>query len=321
MVIVGHSNADPDALASMILLSRILENYGVEAIHVCPEGPSKLSRQLLGQVGIEQRCMDSISNPRFYEWVIVVDTSNPAQLGISMEDLEGSKLIVIDHHYPGKLSNNALLKIIERRAASTTEIVAVLAEALDVIVDEKTAFIGVAGIYYDTGRLKRIGIYTIPALDYLVSMGGKPLLLEVEDLPFSERYARIKAASRMKTARICKELILSFTHVGSFESSVARGLIDLGADVAIVVGGGTPTRIAVRTSNRALNNGLTARDLAKYIAERFQGEGGGHPQAAMAHIKSDMPREEIVEILYRSVPGKAARICVGARGNERGKAK
>ncbi len=289
----------------------------METVHVCPEGPSKLSRQLLDRLGVEHRCIDTMPTSRVYEWIVVVDTSNPAQLGIGMEELEGAKLIVIDHHYPGKLSNNAFLKIIERRAASTTEIVTVIAEALDVLIDEETASLGVAGIYYDTGRLKRVGIYTLPALDYLVSMGGKPILLEAEDLPFSERYARVKAASRMKTARICKELILAFTHVGSFESSVARGLIDLGADIAIVVGDGAPTRIAVRASNRALTNGLTARDIAKYIAERFQGEGGGHPQAAMAHIKSDLPREEIVEILYKSLPGKAARICVGARSNER----
>jgi len=265
-----------------------------------------------------ETCIDQIDDlSRNYDYIFIVDTSNPAQLSSFMKILNNKYIILIDHHHPRELAKKSHLAIIDVKAASTTELITSIASTLGIIIPESIASLGIAGIYYDTGRFKRIGRYTAMALDYLVQMGGKPITITLEEAPFSERYARLIAASRSMINRVCKEIILAFTFVGSFESSVARSLIDIGTDVAVVVGGHDDIkRVSIRISDRALRSGITARDIAIFIGRKYNGEGGGHDQAAMAHIPWEKEAKELASELYRSLPGKVARMCVEARENE-----
>lgn len=295
----------------MLVASRILREYGVRVCHYIPEGPSKAARAILEELGVElEPCQ-----PEGAGLIIVVDSSNPAQLGALGGKLEGSKIILVDHHSPGGLMEIADLPIVDPEAASTSELIGVLAATLGVRLNDKEASAGLTGIAYDTRRFRIIGAYTFDAASYYSSQGGRIIEPPSEEIGFSERYARVKAASRARVARICKELILAVTHVGSYESSAARALLDVGADIVVVVAGsGRARRISVRVSGRAVSSGVAADELARFIAEKLGGEGGGHAQAAMVHLPEEGgDPSNIAEELARSLQGKAARLCVRGR--------
>ena len=54
-------------------------------------------------------------------------------------------------------------------------------------------------------------------------------------MDLSEKIARLKASQRMKVYRK-GDWIIATAEVSSFQASVARGFLNLGADVAIIVG-------------------------------------------------------------------------------------
>ncbi len=297
----------------------MLAVYGVKPCIALPEGLSSQSKRILASAGIQlNQCgHESLHEP---DIVVVVDAANPAQLGGYAAMLERPEAVVIhvDHHRVGRLSESATIRLVEPSAGSSSEILAVVAEALGIILDERVASVALTGIYYDTRRFSTPGVYSFQAASYLHGSGGTLILHSPAQAEpdFSERYARVLAASRARVARSCKELIVTVTHVGSFESRAASALIELGADVAVVVkeAGREGFRVSVRVSPRAVKNGVEASKIAEYVASKYGGQGGGHPRAGMAHIpRTDLDVDELVDALARSLPGKVARMCVEAR--------
>jgi len=311
-IIATHSNADPDAIGSLIVVGRTLREYGVKACHYVPEGPSRISKEILDSLGIGLEICHDIERDTL---VIVVDSSNPSQLGELGGKLTSRTVILIDHHEPGRLMDLARVVIVDRQAASTSEIVGVIAGELNVYLDPAEASAGLTGIVYDTRRFRILGDYTFEAAAYYVSHGGRIIEVQVEEIEFSERYARVKAASRARVSRVCQDIVLVVTHVGSYESSAARALLEIGADIAVVVGGsGSAKRISVRVSRRAADSGVYADVLARYIAEKLGGEGGGHRQVAMVHLPPGAGEpSNIADLLAKSIQGKAARLCTQGR--------
>jgi len=104
----------------------------------------------------------------------------------------------------------------------------------------------------------------------------------IAPMDISERIARLKACRRMKLMRIYGWLIV-FSHVGSFQASAARALIDVGANLAIV---GSQEKNEISISMRAdrefyAETGVhLGRDLAKPLGEYLNGMGGGHSTSA-----------------------------------------
>lgn len=311
-VIAAHSNADPDALGSLIVATRILGEYGVEACHYIPEGPSKLSRAIIEKLDLTLETCIEVSEDAP---IIVVDSSNPSQLGELASRLPGRIVVLIDHHEPGRLFDTATYAIVDPRAASTSEIIGVIAKELDVPLESKVASAGLTGIVYDTRRFRLLGQYTLEAASFYSHRGGRIVDVQEEELEFPERYARIKAAARTRVSRICRDLIVAVTNVGSYESSSARALLDIGADIAVVVAGsGSARRVSVRVSKRAADSGVYADVLARFIAEKLGGEGGGHKQVAMVHLPIGAgDPSNIADLLARSIQGKAGRLCMEGR--------
>ncbi len=315
----AHKNADPDAFGAAVLAYETLRAYGVEACLLFPEGLSASSKQVRKRASITYPdCVEPLEP----QLLVTVDSSNPVQLGPARRLLEeAGTLVVIDHHIGGRLHERADLLIADPGAASSSEILAVVMEALGILPTPGAATAGLAGIYADTRRFQSPGVYSFQAAGYLLDSGADPGVLGAGQRrpEFSERYAKVLAASRARVARVCKEYIAVFTHIGSFESKAAKALIDLGADVAIAVKEepGDRFRVSVRVSQEALEAGMPANRIAEYIAEKYGGEGGGHPRAAMASIPVDAEiaasPDEMAEVLSRTLPGKLARMCVEAR--------
>ncbi|MEM1873112.1 MAG: DHH family phosphoesterase [Acidilobaceae archaeon] len=314
--VATHSNADPDALASLVLAARIASHFGARVCIAVPEGLSKASKRLVAALSLELE--ESCDSSESLDVCIVVDSSNPAQLGDKASlCLSAGKLVVFDHHKLGELAKRADVAIVDESSPSTTELLVEACSKLGVSIESHVAELALAGILYDSRRFSIATKHSLLAaaklLDYGCDYGKVVELLRVEKEwveELSERVAVLKALSRLKLGKACSDILIASTSVGSHESLVAKKLVELGADVAlVVVDRGESKRVSVRVSKRALARGVKASDVASYVASKLGGEGGGHEEVAMAHVKSSLDSSEIAEEIASFLPGRIGRIC------------
>jgi len=120
-------------------------------------------------------------------------------------------------------------------------------------------------------------------LSELIDIGGDFELannLLQNNMSYGERIARIKGARRLSYYTHDQKLIV-ISKVGAFEASVARSLINMGADVVLVLGiKNNEMRGSGRTNIKNLNIG----NIMKIIGDKFGGTGGGHAAAAGLNI-------------------------------------
>ncbi len=297
--LVTHKNADPDAVSSAIALYFILKQLlpANRNIYLCfPQGVSTVSRRLLEaaetcigtRITYEQECTKKDTSN--YS-LIVLDTANSTQLDCFakyLEDPLNITVIVIDHHRTGSLKDRATLYIGGEDYSSTAEIVTYIIQSLlmkEVSGSVKTSCIAtllMSGIIYDTRRFQKTGPRTFHAMSMLQRAGGdyvNALSLLEKEADKSQRMALLKACQRLILKEICG-LLVAATHVGSFESAVARTLVNMGADVAIVLSDKKDyTRIAFRSRDETID----VSEFASWLSGKFggTGSGGGHFGSAL----------------------------------------
>ncbi len=306
--IITHSGGDPDSIGSAYVLSNILRRIGVEDVGVIiPESISTHSRSLLSYLGLE---LGEVKGDEAY---IVVDAGSPHQLGGLSETVGKGRTIVIDHHTTShEAYGEGYLLFSSEDYQSVCEIVYELAEHLGYRLDGREAEALYLGMYYDTVRFSVADSETMRKACRLIELGVEPstLLQEFEAvMDISERIARLKAAKRMKLYRIGGWLV-ALSHVGSFQSSVARSLLGLGAHVAVVAGEGDEgVQVSLRCVQEAVEAGLDLGRIASRLGEEFGGHGGGHAAASRAFCQ----RGGIDEVLSRSLNLISESFGAGAR--------
>jgi len=220
---------------------------------------------------------------------VLVDTNNLDQLGaqVSIEITRSSiPLVVVDHHHEHpEMKGRVSVEVMDSTSSSTAEIVAGLYEVSRVSLDEKMAEALLAAIFVETRYFTLATQRTFEDAEKLVMAGADPKkipALLVSPGTRSERMARLKAAQRLKV-EVAGNWLLVISEVGSYQSSAARALLPLGADVAMVGGkakGGVRVNLrSTQTFHR--NSGIhLARDVAIPLGKELGGSGGGHPTAA-----------------------------------------
>jgi phosphoesterase RecJ-like protein len=251
---------------------------------------SKLSSQVLRAFAPEVSILEDVNAD--FDFVVILDTNTPLQLGPSLEKYvtEPSKVLVIDHHEPNpNLSDFASYSIIDSEASSTCEMLVSMFNDLGLTIDPAIANLLLSGMLFDTRRFFYTGPSTLRKAVSLVAANAdydKCLEALITKQDRSERIARLKASSRLELHTIDKWLVVT-TRIGAYEASACRGLIDLGADVAIV--GGKPSKNVVRISARSTNEFSHATginlgtDVMEPLGELINGRGGGHSNAAGAN--------------------------------------
>ena len=129
----------------------------------------------------------------------------------------------------------------------------------------------------------------------------------------SERIARLKAASRISVHTI-GDWVIATAKIGAYEASACRGIIDLGADVAIV--GGKPSKDVVRISVRSTQEfyketGINlGKDIMEPLGDLIDGKGGGHPNAAGANGTRNRKQalEKSVELIRKILEDGKSRV-------------
>jgi len=298
-LIATHINADPDALASVVLVDLILrERYGLRSTIFIPQGPSRLSKRALKALNLPVKVQEELTAE--FDSVIVVDTSTSKLLGDLADKIMEKAVMVIDHHIPpGDLVSISKASLI-REEIATVSLVLQLEEFSSISIPPNIATLAVLGIIYDSRRFSRATPVSLNTVARLMLDGAnyenalKLFSMVEEDL--SSRIAKLKGAQRASIVRFGSYLV-TITHVGSHEALVARTLVSMGADLAFVIGGKDELRISSRARNSfvektGIDLGKFMRDLERYL----EGKGGGHLTAGGFNGKGD-PQEAMRVIM------------------------
>jgi len=297
IVVMGHRNADPDAFASALVLRDILRSHGFDARLVFPEGLSQASKRLAREIlGKEPGDVED-EPPSESAMAVVVDTASPEQLGGLAQFALQVILVVVDHHASNRLVERAALSLYDPSARATAELVYLLAtRGLGFELTRQHLELLLAGIVYDTRHFILSNARTLYVAAEMLEQGARLdrvlAALQSPPMDISEKIARLKAAKRMQVVR-AGDYLIAFTHVGAYESSAARAILDLGADMVLVVSErGKETRIIGRARKGIVEKlGIQlGRDIMEPVARSLGGGGGGHSQAAGASVPASLEK-------------------------------
>ncbi len=293
-LLLCHNNADPDAIGSAFALSELLKllRPNLETEIAIASGPSKLSKQIMNIMPIEFTIRPRIEEAGI---LFLVDTNTIQQLNEWNKRIKSDQIIVlVDHHakHP-ETENIATLSVVDESISSTCEIVYNLfkeAEIKPSLDAAKAIFLGIA---FDTRHFVIANSSTFKVVSELIDIGVEvqeilPLLSMPMD--YSERVARLKASSRINFFKK-NDWLIAFSDTSSYQASVARALISLGAHVAIVAGKKNgKIQVSFRATNEFyVTTGIhLGTDLAKSVGNFLGGMGGGHSISAGANGVGDV---------------------------------
>ena len=315
-LILGHQNADPDAVCSMIAFARLYKKFNPDGTpQLVADDVSRLSNQVLQIFAPEMKVSRTPESD--HDLLILLDTNSRFQLGDALQHIpeNPSKTIVIDHHEKNpEIDLIADHQILHEDKSSTCEIMVNIYSDLGVQIDATTANLLLTGMIFDTRRFFYADLETLSTAIKLIEAGAdyekcvRSLLIKPDR---SERIARLKAAARVKV-HLIDDWIVATSKINAFEASACRGLIEMGADVAIV--GGSPTKDVVRFSSRSTREffektGVSlGSDVMEQIGQLIEGEGGGHANAAGANGKKNLEKALVhsVELIRGAVKTKTS---------------
>jgi len=284
VIVLCHHNADPDALGAAQGVKELVKALtDSEPIIVIPDDASILSRNIASTLGIELY----ETSTQAADTYIVVDTGSLNQLG-GWETLlkeTDARIVFIDHHLlDSEMYELSTLYLVDPDASSASEIVYRMCVHYDVTPTETTSVALLAGIAYDTKHFSMGGPETFRIISSLLEeVGDVSRIKELLSISFkqSEKIARLRAGQRAEI-EVVGDWVLVFSHLGSFQSSGARALLSMGADVAVVVGEDKGMlRASFRSKNQFhLLTGIHLGEMVGILASRFNGSGSGHPTAA-----------------------------------------
>lgn len=295
LLILCHSNADPDALGGAIAIRRCLKEKDVR---ICCDGISKPAKMLLEALG--EGIDDQAHSP---DAILVLDTSSPELLGDCKPMLDLSpNMAVIDHH--STFSFGDVIQFRETRTSNSELVWDLLGQPIDIIARKAL----LSGILADTGHLKFANRQTLRAIYEIL---GEDIVFEEvynmlkDDVDFSKRIALMKSLQRMRVIRI-EDFVLIRTNIGSYESFIANNILAIGADVALIVNDKKGSRIVGRARRSAVESGIDLSSIMEEVGRKHNGEGGGHPAAAgLMGIKNFKDAaDDIIKIIENNLKGK-----------------
>jgi nanoRNase/pAp phosphatase (c-di-AMP/oligoRNAs hydrolase) len=294
ILIVGHQNSDPDAICSAYAFLTLAQkiNRRVKVTFTSPGGVSKLSKQILGVVPLE---VTEAPNFAEFDVIVTVDTNTLQQLGGLREAVErsGLPIIMIDHHAPHpENAKTAALVLCNEKSTSTCEIILDMYEKMRFALDRRVSQALLIGVLVETGHMSIATKRTFNSTHSLIEKGADPqsaLSLIRTTMDDSERIARVKTVQRAHLEKVGKWLI-ALSEVGSYHASAARGLVALGAHLAVVAGKrNDELTVSFRATHEFVaETGIhLGTDLASPLGVRMGGMGGGHSTAAGANAKGN----------------------------------
>lgn len=187
-VIIGHKHPDSDSLNSQLALADLLKALGKQTL-LASAGPFTRHEILSYEPLFHQHIPQEFRSHS--PLVCIVDCSSPDRIGHLSEEINGSKVAVIDHHSSG--SDFGDLTFINPKAFSVTTMILQLYEHFGVELDEENAHRILFGLATDTGYFRHIGAYrgeVFTMVAELVEAGASPRTI------YQEMYGQQTLASR-----------------------------------------------------------------------------------------------------------------------------
>jgi tRNA nucleotidyltransferase (CCA-adding enzyme) len=309
-IITSHTNADFDALASMVAAKKLYP----DAKLVFPGSQEKSMRDFFLESAfyameierLKNVDMDSITR------LIIVDNRSPARLGKFMDVLNRPNISihVYDHHPKTEADISGEVEVVHEVGATTTIMIELLREK-NIPITSLEATIFALGIYEETGSLTYISTTDRDALAvaYLISQGA--LLNVVSDFVTRELTPEqisilnslIDAATSYDISDV--RVVIAATDTMFFVpdlANLAHKMMDMeNLDVLfLVVQMADKTYLIARCRVPQVNVGKVLKEFG----------GGGHAMAASAVVK-DMTylqaKERLIDILKQHIkPGRIA---------------
>ncbi|MEM4187705.1 MAG: DHH family phosphoesterase [Candidatus Hadarchaeum sp.] len=304
IVVLCHRNADPDAVASAVVLAEVMSSLGAQVKAATADDLAAISEVVLNSFNRKVEV-----NPELdFDLAIFVDTSSFGHLGEFGKKLKdsGIALAVIDHHRPvEEMRQLAKFYYVREDITSESELIYRILVEMGLKPTPEQATLLLVGVISDTGHFRFANPETFTAVEGLLKAGADynralELLKPPDD--FSRRVAMLKAAGRSELQRINGRLIV-FSDLGSFEGDAAGMLVRIGADVAFV---GSEEKGEFRVSGRASpeflkETGIHLGEMMEELGKQFNGSGGGHAGAASVSGKGSFEevKKQIVKMLQR----------------------
>jgi len=282
--VVCHRNADADAYLSAYALARLVTALAPDCRVdiVTPGGMTLLTQKLSRR--FPYATLEKSDEE--YDLYVAVDVGDEELLSDWKEKIRGAKgvRVLVDHHpLRDNLSYDRV--IVDEGATSAAEVVFSIFQELGVIVDSDTAQALLEGIMFDSSHLAIASPQGLRAVVKLMDAGADVAIARKElrsEPDYGEVLAKLKGAQRLKIYRVGDWVVVTST-VGSFQAHVARALVYLGADLAIVGGESDgETRFSLRSTQRFLDGSRVQLGtlVAAEMSKRLGGHGGGHATAA-----------------------------------------
>jgi nanoRNase/pAp phosphatase (c-di-AMP/oligoRNAs hydrolase) len=273
-LVLVHGNADPDAMGCAYAIYRSFPEVTVAT----PGGMDRISKLIAEKLSF--KIADQVDVGSF-DKVVILDTSSPDQLAPISSLPE--RCIVIDHHARSERWSGHLYYCDDTKR-SCAEIVYQMLKLAGVPFERETSLALLAGMLTDSGHFK----YASPALMITFAEILQAQAIDIDEVytftdaepDLSERIAQLKGAQRLRFERIGDYLIVC-SYGSAFESSVCKGLIAIGGDVAFVGSQrGEQFRVSARARQEVVRLGLHLGKLLEDVGTETANDGGGHGGAA-----------------------------------------
>lgn len=294
IVVLCHRNADPDAVASAVVLAEALAGLGAQVRAAAADDVATIAEAVLSSFNRKIEVNPALD----FDLALLVDTSSLGHLGEFGQKLDesGISFAVIDHHKPvEETRQRAKFYYVREDFTSESELIYQILSELGVKLTPEQASLLLAGVISDTGHFRFASPDTFRVVDGLLKAGADynrvlEILKPPEDI--SRRVAMLKAAGRSELQRINGRLVV-FSELGSFEGDAAGMLVRIGADIAFV---GSEEKGEFRVSGRASpdclkETGIHLGEIMEELGKQFNGSGGGH--AGAASVSGKGPLEEV----------------------------
>jgi nanoRNase/pAp phosphatase (c-di-AMP/oligoRNAs hydrolase) len=236
ILISTHTRADPDGVCGTIALKHLIKQLHVESdIEIIIESCTLITKKIIVDFNLDVKITKEIDfNP---DLIILVDVGNIEIIGnVKQLILKDIPYIIVDHHSKMDNTPQSIFSIIEENYPSTIEVIYEIFEHFKVKIDKEIAKFMVLGIVYDTKHLLLASNKTFQIMNDLISKGiDYNAIIGLLRYPMSksEIIARLKAGQRLRIFEL-DDWVCAFSYVSSYEASACRGLLNLGAELAIV---------------------------------------------------------------------------------------
>lgn len=290
---VTHQHADRDTLGAAFGLQAVLDRGTV----CTPDGIAKSARPL-----VQATNADPITGveTEAYDRIVVLDAPSTDRIA----PIDPDEPILIDHHEPGDLSDQASAAHVDTDADATAVLVARLAIDANWELSSDVALPLLVGIFNDTENLTDASAETVRLAGQLMEELGDSVSV-FSDLIAPSPDSSKQIAQTLGTLRAnghrAGDWFIAFSEVGGHETAAARGLRESGVDlVAIFSERSHGYRVTVRASD-ALSESISLGEfLLPELAREFGGDGGGHDGAGVAALRTDN-REAVEQHVLRQV--------------------